>query len=245
MQKRAQCEVLPLAAKGLRLRRGERTVLDHIDVNLGPSGGLTVILGPNGAGKSLLVRALANLLACDGGQVTWAGRPPDRWRAPRIGFVFQKPVLLRRSVIENVIFALTVSRAGGGNDFETARLALADAGLDERADQPARTLSGGEQQRLALARAMACNPEILMLDEPTANLDPASMAAIEMRLKAIRAAGTPMLMITHDLAQAKRLADNVLFMHRGRILEAGPGLTFFEAATCAEARAFLRGEIVV
>jgi tungstate transport system ATP-binding protein len=163
----------------------------------------------------------------------------------RVGFVFQKPVLLQRTVAANITFALNITGTGGGHENDIVRAVLENAGLLHLSSRHARSLSGGEQQRVALARSIACSPELLILDEPTINLDPASMAAIEARLASARAAGTPILMITHDLAQARRLADTVVFMHRGRVCEIAAKDEFFAAPCSREAEAFLRGEIVL
>ena len=237
--------VLPISASGLRVTRGGRAILDGVDFTLSTAHATTVLLGPNGAGKSVLVRILAGLLNADSGDVTWAGLRPDRRRIRRIGFVFQRPVLLQRTVLENLEYALGLHGIPAEDRATTARQALARAGLEHLAGQPARQLSGGEQQRVALARAVVCNPDVLILDEPTANLDPASTASFERSLQSIRANGTPILLITHDLGQARRLADTVVFMHLGRIREQSPAAEFFAAARSAEARAFVDGEIVV
>ena len=237
--------LLPIAATKISLYRGGRAVLDGVDFEIGDRPGLTVILGPNGAGKSLLARTLAGLVAPDAGSVTWAGLPPDRTRVRRIGFVFQRPVLLRRSAAGNIAFALKVTGLEPAAWTARVQEALDIAGLSALADQPARMLSGGEQQRLALARAIACRPDVLILDEPAANLDPASTAAIEALLRAIRQTQTPILMITHDLSQARRLADSIVFMHRGRIIETTAAEPFFREPGSPETAAFLRGEIVI
>ncbi len=237
--------VLPIAAQGLCVTRGGRAILDDVGVSLARAPVTTVLLGPNGAGKSLLIRVLAGFMPADRGSVTWAGTQPDRRRTCRIGFVFQRPVLLRRTALANIKYALAVTGMPTAGRRGRAEQALSKAGLGHIADQPARALSAGEQQRLALARAIACEPEVLILDEPTANLDPASTAAIERLLTDIRSAGTPVLFITHDLGQARRLADAVVFMHRGHILERGPAQAFFKAPCTNEARAYLAGEIVL
>ena len=238
-------QLLPVSARNLQVSRGGRTILDGVDFSLTPAAQTTVILGPNGAGKSLLIRILAGLVAADSGQLTWAGTPPDRARMPRIGFVFQRPVHLQRSALANIVYALAITGTAKSDQQGQARAALANAGLADLAEQPARVLSGGEQQRLALARAFACNPELLILDEPTSSLDPASTAAIEAMVIAIRQAGTAVLMVTHDIGQARRLADEVVFMHRGRILERTPAGPFFKQPRTPQAAAFVKGEIVL
>ncbi|RVT97736.1 ATP-binding cassette domain-containing protein [Rhodovarius crocodyli] len=189
-----------------------------------------LILGPNGAGKSVLLRLLHGLLRPDAGRIEVPG--------PQ-AMVFQRPVLLRRSALENVLFPLH-----GPEAAPRARAALELVGLSAMADRPARRLSGGEQQRLALARAAALAPRILFLDEPCAALDPAATRAVEEIIAHLAAAGTRIVMTSHDLGQARRLAGEVLFLHRGRLLEHTPAADFFTTPRTAEAAAFLRGELL-
>jgi len=236
--------VLPIAGAGLVVRRGGRTLIDGIDIAF-EGHGLTVVLGANGAGKSLLLRLLAGLVMPDGGAVTWAGSAPDRRHAPFVGFVFQRPVMLRRTAIENVHYALKAAGVPRAMRGDIARRALEDAGLAALAQWPARLLSGGEQQRVALARALAPSPRALLLDEPTSNLDPASTLAIENLVLAARGAGTRIVLVTHDLGQARRLADEVVFLHAGRVLERAPAATFFDGPSSGQAQAFLDGRIVL
>jgi len=237
--------ILPIAGRGLVLERGGRRIIDEVDVVLGSKHRTLVILGPNGAGKSVLLRLLVGLVLPDAGKVSWAGAPPCRANAHRIGFVFQRPVLLRRSVLANVLYALKIAGCEAPKRMYFAENALAAAGLGHLARNPARVLSGGEQQRLSIARAFATRPEVLILDEPTANLDPASTAAIESLIRDVRAAGTGVVLVTHDLGQARRIAEEVMFMHRGRIVEQGPAQAFFANPRTAEARSFLAGELVL
>lgn len=236
--------VLPVAANGLIVERKQRRLLDDVTISFGGSG-ITVVMGPNGAGKSLLLRVIANLLEPDGGEVRWAGTAPDRTRATRIGFVFQKPVMLRRSVLQNVKYALAAAHVARSNRERQAREMLAWASLDDFVHSPARVLSGGEQQRLALVRALATRPEILLLDEPTSSLDPASTLAIERLLGASGARNTKVVLITHDVGQAHRLADEIVFLHRGQITEQQSAAAFFAAPASAPARAFIEGQIVL
>lgn len=235
--------VLPLRATGVSIRRGGRALLDRIDIVVEP-GPLTVIMGPNGAGKSLLLRVLATLIRPDAGMVTWGGAVPDRGRAPRLGFVFQKPVMLRRSAVDNVRYALKAAGIPRGERDDRAVAALAAAGLDRLAGSPARVLSGGEQQRLAIARALATGPEVLLLDEPTANLDPAATQAIENQVVAAHRAGTTVVFVTHDLGQARRLANDVVFMHRGQVAERTAASRFFSEPSSEAATAFIEGRLL-
>lgn len=237
--------VLPIACRGVTVSRQDRTILDRIDLSLGAESGLTVILGPNGAGKSVLIRVLCGLLMPDAGAVTWGSTAPDRARMARIGLVFQKPVLLRRSARANIEYALGVTGTPKDARRNLADAALQRAGLAHLSDTDARVLSSGEQQRLTLARALAVQPRILVLDEPSANLDPASTAAIENVLRSIRDTGTPVVLITHDLGQARRLSDEIIFLHQGQIIERTQAGRFFTQPQSAEALAYINGEIVL
>ena len=238
--------VLPLRLRQLCYRGGLRSgrlLIDHLDLIL-TAGHRTLILGPNGAGKSLLLRLCHGLLRPDAGSVEWA--LTDR-RAVRQAqaMVFQRPVLLRRSVAANIDYALAVQGIARKARKVQIDAALEQVGLRDLADRPARVLSGGEQQRLALARAWALRPQILFLDEPTASLDPAATRMIEATLDAIHRQGTKIVMTTHDLGQARRHADEIVFLHRGRLLEHTAASQFFNSPQSPEARAFLAGELLV
>jgi len=202
-----------------------------LDIEAGPS---TIILGANGAGKSVLMRLMHGLLAPTAGRISWSSKG-------RQAMVFQRPVMLRRSALANVVYALEV--AGVADPERLAREALKEVGLAHLADRPARVLSGGEQQRLALARAWALHPEVLFLDEPTASLDPSAAREIENVIRAFDAAGTKIVMATHNLGQARRLADEVIYLHQGRVLERAPVEQFFSKPATAEAAAFVKGEL--
>jgi len=235
--------VLPIVGHRLRMARGGRILLDVERIVLEGSD-VTAILGPNGAGKTLLLRCLAGLQEPDSGEVSWGGLPPDRGRATRLGFVFQKPVLLRRSALANLVFAVKAAGLSGRQARMQAREALKEARLENLARSPARLLSGGEQQRLALARALALRPEILFLDEPTASLDPASSLAIEAMIRRAAESGTKCVLVSHDIGQARRLADEIIFLAGGRIAEMGAAARFFREAQSREAKAYLAGEIL-
>lgn len=231
--------LLPLRVRGLCLTLGGRRILNSLDLDLGPAG-CTVLLGPNGAGKTQLLKVLHGLLEPDAGEVDWNGAVPGQVTS-RQALVFQKPVLLRRSVAANVDFVLK-SR----NLPRARRHALLDhVGLGDKARQPARLLSGGEAQRLALARALATEPEVLFLDEPTASLDPASVNRIEeIVLKAVRN-GTRVILVTHDIGQARRLADEIVFLHGGRVAEQAAADRFFAGPRTPTARAHVSGGLVL
>jgi len=235
----ASAPVLPLTARGLTLRFGETTVIDGLDLDLGPSG-CTMILGPNGSGKSLLLKLLHGLIKPTAGQIAWGGQPPGAVTA-RQALVFQKPVLLRRTVAANLDFVLK-SR---GHDRARLAALLDHVGLAHKAGQPARLLSGGEAQRLALARALATDPEVLFLDEPTASLDPASVLAIEQIVADARDRGVRVVFVSHDIGQARRMADEVVFLHRGRVAEHAPAAAFFPEPQSQAARDYLNGNVVV
>lgn len=240
----SDARVLPVEGRALRLSRSGRTLLDGVDITLGGAG-LTAVLGANGAGKSLVLRVLAGLVRPDSGDVLWGGRRPDRERALGFGMVFQKPVLLRRSARANLEFALARAGTPWRERRRQATTLLEDAGLGALATTPARALSGGEQQLLALLRALATRPQVLALDEPTANLDPRAVLGFESLVSAARATGTKVVLVTHDTAQAARLADDVVFFYRGQVVESAGAREFFEAPRHQAARAFLEGRLHV
>lgn len=234
--------ILPLELRAVNFEADGKRLIKDISCTFEP-GLRTIVIGPNGAGKSLFLRLCHGLLQPESGQVIWhGGHAQDVSR--RQGMVFQRPVMLRRSVYANVDYALSVRKVP-----RPARTAIIDevlqrTGLSRFADAAARQLSFGEQQRLALARAWALKPQILFLDEPTASLDPPATHLVEQIIEAIHAAGTRIVMTTHDLGQARRLADEVMFLHRGRLLEHAPAQQFFDEPKNDLARAFVRGELL-
>ncbi len=232
----------PVSIEGATLSAGGRRLLDGLSFTL-PGGGVTALMGPNGAGKSLALRMIAGLIRPDAGAVRWGARETPGKGA--VALVFQRPVLLRRSAAGNLDHALAV--AGVGRRERAARRAelLALAGLESLADRPARALSGGEAQRLALARALAARPRLLLLDEPTASLDPAAVAAIEELTRRVVAGGATVLLVTHDAGQARRLAGRALFMHAGRIVEDAPAARLLVAPRSPQAQAYLAGRLLV
>ena len=239
---RAPSEELPIVFDGVTAAAGPVTILDNISLTLAP-GAPTVLIGPNGSGKTTLLRLAMGLMTPIRGRITWGGREnvPPLKRA----IVFQRPVMLRRSAGANIRFAL---RAAGVPRAEHARrtselLQLVDLG--QLADRAARRLSGGEQQRLALARALARDPAVLFLDEPTASLDPTATKAVEDIIRAVSQRNIKVVMATHDLGEARRLAGEVVMLHRGRVVEIGAAAPFFDAPQTGEARAFLAGDLLV
>jgi len=221
--------ILPLRLEGVSFRDIIKPL--SLELAAGPS---TIILGANGAGKSVLMRLMHGLLQPSAGTISWSS-------AGRQAMVFQRPVMLRRSALANVAYALEVS--GTAQAEKIAMEALKEVGLAHVAQRPARVLSGGEQQRVALARAWALHPEVLFLDEPTANLDPGATREIETLIKAFDAAGTKIVMSTHSLGQARRLGDEVIFLHQGRVAERAPIDRFFPQPASPEAAAFVKGEL--
>jgi tungstate transport system ATP-binding protein len=239
---RAPAGDLPIVLEEASVRAGEVTILERISLRLEP-GAPTVLVGPNGSGKTTLIRLGMGLFCPTAGSVSWGGR--TRSPGDRRAMVFQRPIMLRRTAVANIAFALAA--AGMTRNERSARAAdlLRTVGLESLALRPARRLSGGEQQRLALARALARDPEILFLDEPTASLDPAATKAVEDIARSVIASGIKVVMATHDLGQARRLAGDIVFLVRGRIVAHAAAERFFASPATPEAAAFLRGDLVI
>ena len=242
MKMSAPASDLPLMFLKVAIAAGGVTILDNISLTLGP-GAPTILIGPNGSGKTTLLRAAMGLIPATRGHISWGGRdvsPPDR-RA----ILFQRPTMLRRSSAGNVRYALAAAGVSRAARTNRAAELIADVGLEGLDHRPARRLSGGEQQRLALARALARDPEILFLDEPTASLDPAATKAIEDIVRNVTARGVKVVMATHDLGEAKRLAGEIVLLHRGRLIEHGSAAEFFASPRTQEARTFIAGDLLV
>jgi tungstate transport system ATP-binding protein len=238
---RAPLSLLPLCLDEVVFEVAPRRIIDGISMRL-DAGPRTVILGPNGAGKSVLLRLCHGLLTPTGGTIAW--NAPEIAGGPRRqAMVFQRPVMLRRSALGNVAYALKLSDVSRRERDERAMEALRKVGLEALARHSARVLSGGEQQRLALARVWALRPQVLFLDEPTASLDPGATHEIEKVILALHAAGTKIVMVTHNLGQAHRLGDEILFLHQGRLVERAPADRFFKHPASPEAAQFLEGEL--
>jgi tungstate transport system ATP-binding protein len=237
---RDQASDLPIEFQAVGYSAGATAILNGICVTLEP-GRPTALIGPNGSGKTTLLKIAMGLLQPSAGRISWGGRGAG---APaRRAFVFQKPVMLRRSASANVAFALRAAERAP--DAATIEALLGLVGLTPLSARPAQRLSGGEQQRLALARALARNPEVMFLDEPTASLDPAGTKAVEEIMARIAASGVKIVFATHDLGQARRLAADIVFLAGGRVAEHTPVETFFIAPASAQAAAFVRGDLVV
>ena len=227
-----------LELTGIRLSHAGKTLLNGVDAQIACDG-VTGLIGPNGAGKSVLLRAITGLLKPDSGELAFAeGLGPP-------ALVFQRPVLLRRTVRANLLHALKI--AGVSREMRAGRLAelLVAGGLTPLAEAPARALSGGEQQRLSIVRALAARPRLLLLDEPTASLDPAATLAIENLVKSTSAQGVKIIVVTHDRTQAARLCDDILFLHNGVVTEHSAAESFFQTPSSRPARAYLSGDLVL
>jgi tungstate transport system ATP-binding protein len=231
--------VFPIRLEQLHFTPNGRTVLNGVDLTVDGEG-ITLVLGPNGAGKSVLLRILAALECPDGGRIAWNGGGGPQGS---IAMVFQHPMLLRTTVADNAALGLKpLGLARAEVQRRTAEV-LGRVGLAHRARDSARHLSGGERQRLALARAWAVRPRLLLLDEPTAALDPSATETVESIVREIRTDGAKVLMTTHNLGQAMRLADDIVFIEGGRVREHTPTARFFSRPLSQEARLFIRGEL--
>jgi tungstate transport system ATP-binding protein len=233
---------LPIEFSDVSVRVGDSILLNQVSltIHVGPP---TVVIGPNGSGKTTLLRTAMGLVPPSNGRISWASRtdlPPTR-RA----IVFQRPVMLRRSSVSNVRFALLAAGFRRSERHHRAQELLRLVGLESIASRAARRLSGGEQQRLALARALARDPDVLFLDEPTASLDPAATKSIEDIIRVVSDSGVKVVMATHDLGEARRLAGEIVLLHRGRVAESGLAEVFFSKPASDEARRFLAGELLI
>ena len=233
---------LPIVFEDVSIDAGNVTLLDRISLTFS-LGAPTVLIGPNGSGKTTLLRAAMGLISQSRGRITWGGR--ERAPPTRRAIVFQRPVMLRRSVAGNVRYALNAANLAPAQDAERIHELLATVGLEHLGSRPARRLSGGEQQRLALARALGRDPAVLFLDEPTASLDPAATKAIEDIVRTIAGNGIKVVMATHDLGEARRLAGDIVMLHRGHVIETGAAPAFFNTPRTIEAKTFLAGELLV
>ena len=233
--------ITPIHLNDISVIRGDRKLIDHVSCTI-EGGGITTIMGPNGAGKSLLIRCLHGLTDIDSGTIKFGTSPLNDEIRRRQSMVFQTPTMMRRSVFANLLFAATRHQTADNTHILDI---LGQVGLDHLADQSARLLSGGEKQRLALARALITRPDILFLDESTSNLDPASTKIIEDIIRAESKSGTKVIAVTHDIGQAKRLADDVMFLHAGSLCEHSPASRFFASPSSPEAAAYLKGELVI
>ncbi|HTG08987.1 MAG TPA: ATP-binding cassette domain-containing protein [Bradyrhizobium sp.] len=239
---RAPSSDLPLVLEDVSLQAGATMILDRLSLAITP-GAPTLIMGPNGAGKTSLLRLCMGLATPSAGRISWGGRTDSK--PVRRAILFQRPVMLRRTVAANVGYALAQAGAPRSQRMPRVAALLDRVGLADLAQRPARRLSGGEQQRLALARALARDPEILLLDEPTANLDPAATRSVEEIVLMAAQSGIKIVMASHDLGQVRRLAGDVVFLVRGALCERDRAADFLDNPTTPEAAAFLRGDLVI
>lgn len=243
MDKTAQGQAL-ISCRSVRFQSGTATLLRDVSLDFRP-GRCSVIMGHNGAGKTLLLRILHGLVPLQEGQIAWRGQPMTKAARQAQAMVFQNPVMLRRSVLGNIRFALAAKGWRGQTQRQMAEQALDDAGLSALADRPARVLSGGERQRLAVARALACQPELLFLDEPTISLDPSSTAAIETLITRAIERGMTAILVTHDHRQARRLGHDMVFLHQGQVAETGPVAQLLDAPKSRVVRLWSEGHLDV
>lgn len=233
--------IFPLTAKDVSVRVRGKRLIEDVSFEL-KKGGVTALIGPNGAGKTTLMRALHGVQRLSGGTLDWA--VPARAAQNAQGFVFQHPVMLRRSVIENLAYPLRLHGVDRRSALAQAQDWAQKIGLGEKMTQMAPSLSGGEQLKLALARALIRNPELVFLDEPSAALDGRSVREFEEAILAATQQGVTFMLCTHDMGQAKRLSQHVIFMLRGQIQCEAPATEFFNTPPTSEAAGFLRGDIL-
>ena len=233
--------LFPLVARGARTSRRGKVLVGPVDLELDEHGA-TVVIGPNGAGKTSLLSLLHGTARLTGGEINWAV-PVEEARHHQ-AFVFQRPVMLRRTVLDNIAYPLRTHGVARVEANARAREWAERVGLGGILDRGAMVLSGGEQQKVALARALISEPKVLFLDEPCAALDGRAMREIEEILQEVKAAGTRLILSTHDFGQARRLADEVIFLLRGRVHEKASAGSFFNKPGTTEAQAFIRGDIV-
>ncbi|WP_417714085.1 ATP-binding cassette domain-containing protein [Pseudophaeobacter arcticus] len=233
--------LFPLAAKQATVRRRGKVLVGPIDLTL-QGQGTTIVIGPNGAGKTTLLKMLHGIERMNGGTLDWACAKEDAQQ--RQAFVFQTPIMMRRSVVDNIAYPLQLTGVARTEARARAALWAEQINLGDALDRQATLLSGGERQKLALARALIREPDLLFLDEPCASLDGRATREIEEILLRAAASGTRLIMSTHNMGQAQRLADEILFVLQGCIHEFSLAREFFEGPKTTQAHAFLRGDIV-
>lgn len=233
--------ILPLTLKDVSVRRRGIRLIGPVNYGL-LTDGLTIIVGPNGSGKTTLLRVMHGVERISSGSVGWAVE--DAEARHHQSYVFQSPIMMRRSVADNLRYPLRLAMIAKEDTEQRVNQWARRIGLGDALKTPATRLSGGEKQKLALARALIRTPQVLFLDEPCANLDGPSTRAIETLLQDALAAGTRVIMTTHDLGQARRLASDAIFMLHGEIRESGLAQDFFNSPQTPELQAFFRGDII-
>ena len=228
---------LPIYIKDLSLILDERKILSSLNLSIN-SDDVTVIMGPNGAGKSIFLKILNGILTPTSGCITWNNKKQFSDTLNTQAFVFQKPILLRRSVIANLDYIDSV--LGYKKKISKDRL-LKIVQLQKQKNHPARMLSLGEQQRLSLIRSLMLSPNLLLLDEPTANLDPASTKIIEDIILNLKLMGIKIIFVTHNILQAKRIADDIIFLNEGKMVEHLNKQEFFSNSKSIEVQNYLNG----
>ncbi len=234
-------DLFPMTMAGAQTARRGRVLVGPVDLTL-EGQGVTAIMGPNGSGKTSLLRLMHGTARLTAGAINWSCAL-DTARQQQ-SFVFQRPTMLRRSVIDNIAYPLAIRGVSQSRARARAREWAEKVGLAGALHRSATVLSGGEQQKLSIARALITEPKVLFLDEPTASLDGPAKREIEEILIAAKHAGTRLLITTHDLGQGRRLADDVIFLLKGRVNETGEAKAFFAAPQTPEGQAFLNGDIV-
>ena len=231
----------PIVVSNLSILLNEIKILDKINCKI-HNESIIAILGPNGAGKSMFLKSINGLIGVESRKIYFNSREINDHIRKDMALVFQKPTLLRRTVLENMQFVL--EKKNKISNLQITNL-LQRVGLDIYKYKPARLLSGGEQQRLSLARALLINPSILLLDEPTANLDPYSLNLIEEIILDENKKGKTIILTTHDMGQAKRLAKEILFFNKGKLLEQTKAINFFTKPKTKEAQSYINGKILL
>jgi tungstate transport system ATP-binding protein len=234
-------DLTPIQFVDLSVVLGQKLILDKINCKI-KSKSITAVLGPNGAGKSIFLQTINGLVFIQSGRLTFNSMQNNQEIREQQAMVFQTPVLLRRTVMANMQF---VSNLRNKKSNQLLKNLLDKVGLEGYEEKPARLLSGGEKQRLSMARALIVNPNLLLLDEPTANLDPYSLNLIEDLVLEENSIGKTVIFTTHDMSQAKRLATDVIFLNKGKVLEQTVSKTFFKKPKTFEAQKYINGEILI
>ncbi|MDB2696833.1 ATP-binding cassette domain-containing protein [Alphaproteobacteria bacterium] len=234
-------DLTPIQFKDLSVILGQKIILDKINCKI-KSNSITAVLGPNGAGKSIFLQTINGLFSIQSGRLNFNLMEINQEIRKQQAMVFQNPVLLRRTVIANLQF---ISNLRNKESNRLLKKILSKVGLEGYEKKPARLLSGGEKQRLSMARALIINPNLLLLDEPTANLDPYSLKLIEDLVLEENSIGKTIIFTTHDMSQAKRLATDVIFLNKGKVLEQTISKTFFKSPKTLEAQKYINGEILI